>query len=217
MKMTVQLAIKEKIVSKKDLQKVIVDTTVMPKNITHPTDGVLLNKMRKKIVKLAKETKIKLRQNYNKLAKQKLLKSGRYAHAKQYKRMKKAIGSLKIYLGRIIRDVQRKIINHPDMVIKFAPLLAMAIRLRKQKKKDKNKIYSIHEPGVYCIAKGKARKPYEFGAKVSIVTSQKKGIVLTSEALEKNEFDGHTLKKSLVIAEKMSSVPIKQVFVDKGL
>jgi IS5 family transposase len=216
LKMTVELAIKEKIVSKKDFQKVVVDTTVMPKNITHPTDGALLDKMRKKIVKLAKDTKINLRQNYNKLAKKKLLMSGRYAHAKQYKRMKKATGSLRTYLGRIIRDVQRKTINNPDIATKFSALLDMAIRLKEQKKKDKNKIYSIHEPGVYCIAKGKARNPYEFGAKVSIVTTQKKGIVLTSEALEKNEYDGHTLKKSLEIAEKMSSIPIRKVLVDKG-
>jgi len=216
LKMTVELAVKEKIVSKKELQKVVVDTTVMPKNITYPTDGALLNKARKKIVNLAKKERVPLRQNYNQLAKKELFKSSRYAHAKQYKRMRRSIKSLKTYLGRIVRDIERKTTNDLDSEEKFRHLLKIAKRLISQKKKCKNKLYSIHEPKVYCISKGKTRTPYEFGSKVSIVTTQKKGIVLTADALEKNEYDGHTLAKSLEKAENASKTEIKQVFVDKG-
>jgi len=213
---TVKQAIDCKVITKKDLKRVIADTTVMPKNIAHPADGMLLNNVRKKIVKLAQQENVKLRQNYNQLAKKILLKSGRYAHAKQFKRMRRCIKSLKTFLGRIVRDVDRKVQGKADVETKFKNLREIAGNLILQKKKTKNKIYSIHEPHVYCIAKGKARTPYEFGTKVPFVVTQKKGIVLVADALEKNEYDGHTLSKSLEKAENTSKVTIKQVLVDKG-
>lgn len=213
---TIRLAIERKIVTKKELKKVVVDTTVMPKNIQHPTDAQLLDRARKKIVKLADKEGVKLRQNYNRLAKQTLTKTGRYAHAKQFKRVKKSTKTLKNYTGRVLRDVERKINSNKDLVTKFNSLLNVTKQILSQKKNSKNKIYSLHEPDVYCIAKGKAKSPYEFGCKVSIVCTSKKGLILSSKALEKNIYDGHSLEESLHLSKKVTQIPIKKVFVDKG-
>jgi len=216
LQISVQVAINTKTVSKKEMKKVIADTTVMPKNIAHPTDSTLLNKARKKMVAVAKKEQVPLRQNYNRLAKKKLIKVGRYAHAKQFKRMRKSAKSLKTYTGRVARDIERKIFNKPKLVKKFMPILLTTKKLLTQTKTSKNKIYSIHEPHVYCLAKGKARKPYEFGTKVSFVCTQKKGIVLAAQALEKNVHDAASLRSSIELSEKITATPIKRIFVDKG-
>ena len=84
------------------------------------------------------------------------------------KRARKATKKLKTFLGRVIRDIQRK---YPNPDEEMAELLDVAIRIRSQKKKDKNKVYSVHEPHVECISKGKAHKRYEFGCKVSVATT----------------------------------------------
>ena len=214
--MTVKQAVKHKVIKKKDLQKVVADTTAMPKNIQHPSDARLLDKVRRDIVVLAKKQKIPLRQNYNRLGKKTLLKSGRHGHAKQFKRMQRCIKTLRTYLGRVIRDVERKISTSEELKELFAPLLDSSKKILTQRKDTKNKVYSIHEPHVYCIAKGKARKPYEFGSKVSFITTQNKGLILTANCLEKNDYDGHTLKPSLYNAEKLNEITIREILVDQG-
>ena len=98
----------------------------------------------------------------------------------------------------------------------FADLLGMANRLLVQEKDSSNKLYSLHAPETYCIAKGKAAKPYEFGCKVSLVLTHKQGLALSSMALPENEFDGHTLDKSLRKAEELAGTKILEGFVDKG-
>lgn len=168
------------------------------------------------MVSLAKKENVPLRQNYNRLAKKKLIKVGRYAHAKQFKRMRKSAKSLKNYTGRVCRDIERKIADDRKLGEKFTPILSITQKLLEQTKKSKNKIYSIHEPQVYCVSKGKARKPYEFGSKVSFVCTQKKGIVLAAQALETNLYDGASLRSSIDLSQEITTVPIKQVFVDKG-
>jgi len=69
-----------------DLNRVIVDTTVQPKNITFPTDAKLANRAREKVVRLAEQTGLKLRQSYKRVGKFMLIKHQRYAHARQFKR-----------------------------------------------------------------------------------------------------------------------------------
>jgi IS5 family transposase len=92
-----------------DLARVIVDTTVQPKNITFPTDAKLLNRAREKLVKLAKKCGVELRQSYTRVGKFALIQHQRSAHAKQFKRAKRALRKLKTYLGRVIRDIARKV------------------------------------------------------------------------------------------------------------
>lgn len=107
--LTIKASVKSEVVVVKDLEKVIVDSTVMPKNIEFPTDSKLHNKARKNLVKLSEKHKINLRQNYNLIAKRLSFQISRYLHAKQMKRAKKAMKKLKIILGRVMRDVERKI------------------------------------------------------------------------------------------------------------
>ena len=154
-----------------DLSRIIVDTTVQPKNVTFPTDAKLLNRAREKLVKLAKRLGVELRQSYMRVGKFALVKYQRYAHAKQFKRANRALRTLKTYLGRIIRDISRKIEGDAGLDAKFAWLLSLARRVREQQRGQRGpKLYSLHAPEVECIGKGKPHKPYEFGVKVSVAT-----------------------------------------------
>lgn len=103
---------------------------------------------------------MQLRQSYARVGKQALLQQSRYAHAKQFKRAKREERKLRTMLGRVIRDVQHKAAS-PSLELK--ELLALSTRLHQQKRSDKKKLYSLHEPAVNCISKGKAHKRYEFG------------------------------------------------------
>src|ERR1700730_12008360 len=117
-----------------DLARVIVDTTVQPKNITFPTDAKLLNRAREKLVKLAKRLGVGLRQSYTRVGNFSLIQHQRYAHAKQFKRANRALRTLKTYLGRVIRDIARKIDGDPRLETKFALLLSLARRVRAQER-----------------------------------------------------------------------------------
>jgi len=198
----------------KDCSKVIVDTTVQEKNITFPTDAKLLNKMREKLVDLAQDRGIELRQSYSRVAKILLLRQSRYAHAKQFKRARRATKKLRTILGRVIRDIERKYEVSRDPKIQEVVLLAN--RLFHQKREDKGKIYSLHEPHVDCISKGKSHKMYEFGCKVGLILSAQKNWILGSHALHGNPFDGKTLKSSIALAERNTGVTVTDAFVDKG-
>ena len=214
--LTVSVAVESKAVKVNDLKKVIVDTTVMPKNIEFPTDSKLLGKARERLVKLAAKNGIILRQNYNLVAKTLLRKISGYLHAKQMKRARKVIKHLKTIVGRVVRDVERKIGSSKNLVEIFTPILDQTKRVLAQQRKDKNKLYSLHEPDVACISKGKAHKRYEFGCKVSITTTHKQGLVISSQALPKNPYDGHTLKPALESSERITGVEIESTFVDRG-
>jgi IS5 family transposase len=214
--LTIVVAVKSEAVKVKDLKKVIVDTTVMPKNIEFPTDSQLYNKARERLVKLAAKNGIELRQNYNLTAKTLLRKISGYLHAKQMKRARKAIKHFKTIVGRVVRDVERKIDSSVNLAEIFSKIIDQTKRLLAQEKNSKNKIYSLHEPDVHCISKGKAHKRYEFGCKVSVATTHKQGLVISSEALPGNPYDGHTLKPALESAEKITGVKIDSATVDRG-
>ena len=199
------------------VEKVIVDTTVMPKAIAHPTDSRLLEKSRQQLVKLASEQGLKLRQNYNRQAPQLAVQVGRYAHAKQFKRMKKTLRTLKTRVGRVHREVSRQL-DHlaPSLREKTQELLSRTGRILTQQAKDKDKLYALHAPEVECISKGKARTPYEFGVKVSIATTLKEGLVVGVRSMPGNPYDGHTLAEALEQVKILAERAPKTVVVDKG-
>jgi IS5 family transposase len=200
-------------VKSSSLKRVSVDTTVQPKAITHPTDSKLLNRSREHLVKLAKEQKITLRQSYQRKGPQAALKAGRYAHAKQFKRMRKSIKTLKTYLGRVVRDIERK----SDIVSpELKDSLTHAKRLLNQQPSDSHKLYSLHEPHVACISKGKAHKKYEFGNKVSVCTTNKEGFIIGTQGLEGNPYDGHTLKGALDQVTELTGTRPERCYVDRG-
>jgi len=201
-----------------DLKRVTVDTTVMEKNIAHPTDAQLYEKARRKLVGLAREAGIGLRQNYNRLAPRLAGQVGRYAHARQFKRMRKALRRLKGYTGRVLRDIERQLGKVPEGALRarLVEMIALVNRLLAQKPKDKKKLYSLHEPAVDCISKGKAHKRYEFGTKVSVATTNRGGFVVGMRALSGNPYDGHTLAEALEQVEILTDQKPEFAFVDRG-
>ena len=215
--LTIDAAHTAGLIKKSSLDKVIVDTTVMPKAIAHPTDSRLLEKGRQHLVKLAEEQGIKLRQNYNRQGPRLAAQIGRYAHARQYKRMHKTIRSLKTRVGRVHREVTRKFEQLPQATQpKARDLLQRVNRILTQKTKDKNKLYALHAPEVECIAKGKARTPYEFGVKVTLATTLKEGLVVGCKSMPGNPYDGHTLNETIEQVNFLANHKPKIAIVDKG-
>ena len=205
----------------RDLERVAVDTTVQPKAIAHPTDARLLHRALEKLVRLSKAEGVVLRQSYLRVGKRAAIMVGRYTHAHQFKRMRRELKFLRTRLGRVIRDIRRKIADRPDLQARFNPLLDLAVKVSVQDHRQRGpKVYSLHAPEVECIGKGKARAPYEFGCKVSIatpVTSPKGGqFVLHAKALHGNPFDGHTLRSAVADVEANTGIEIKRIHVDKG-
>ena len=173
----------------------------------------LLNRSRERLVRLAKKQGIVLRQSYQRKGPQALLKAGRYAHARQMKRMAKEVKRLKTYLGRVIRDIERKAETMPKSL---KTELAQAHRLLVQQRKDTNKLYSLHEPYVACISKGKAHKKYELGNKVSLCVTNKEGFILGVQGLEGHPYDGHTLKGALDQVADLTGTRPERCYVDRG-
>ena len=208
-------------IATKDLERVVVDTTVQPKAIAHPTDARLMHRALEKLVALAKDAGVTLRQSYARVAKRAAIMVGRYSHAHQFKRARRQLKFLRTRLGRVIRDIRRKIEGDPALEDCFGPLLDLALRVRHQEQRQRGpKVYSLHAPEVECIGKGKARAPYEFGCKVSIVTpvTAPKGgqFVLHSKALHGNPYDGHTLGPVIADLEKLTGVAVRRIHGDKG-
>ena len=206
---------------KSDLARVTVDTTVQPKNITFPTDAKLLLMAIQQLGKLAKEHDVPLRQSYGRVAKTAALIAGRYAHAKQYKRMHKQLKFLRTRLGRMIRDIRRKTEGNEELQTLFAVPLIKARQIREQKQGQRGwKLYSWHAPETECIAKGKAAKPYEFGVKVSLTTTNRrcKGgqFILHAKSLPGLPYDGHTLAEVLEETQALTGREIERAYVDKG-
>jgi len=210
---TIALAKREGQVSQRDLERVNVDTTVQEKNITYPTDSKLMYRSIQKLVKAAQSRSIKLRQSYLRVGKIAAVKVSRYAHARQFKRMQRSLRKLRTYVGRLIRDIRRKA-SHPDEAL--ATLLARADRVRQQQPQDTHKLYSLHEPEVQCISKGKAHKRYEFGQKVAVASTNRGNWMVAARMLPDNPYDGHTLAETLSVVERITGVGLTDVYVDKG-
>jgi len=210
---TVALAKRKRLLKKRDMTKVNVDTTVQEKNITFPTDSKLYHRMRIKLVKLAKRYGILLRQSYERLGKKAFHRQGRYRHAQQMKRAKREVKKLKNYLGRVIRDLRKQ---EPEGGFPFGELLKLAEKIYHQQRYDKKKVYSIHAPEVECICKGKDHKKYEFGCKASVVSTSKKNWIVGVKAHHENPYDGHTLKESLDQSKRLTGWRAGNVHVDRG-
>lgn len=210
---TLALAVRERHVTEQELAQVNVDTTVQEKNITYPTDSKLLHKAIVKLGEAAKKRGVKLRQTYVRVAKKASIQAGRYAHAKQFKRMRRELKRLRTYLGRVIRDLRRKL---PEPDEKLETLLSLCERLHAQQPTDKDKLYSLHEPEVKCISKGKARQRYEFGQKVTVTTSNSSNWIVGTQLCEGNPYDGHTLASAISRVEQTTGVRVTDAYVDKG-
>lgn len=195
------------------LDEVRFDTTVQEKNITFPTDSKLYRKIIARNRKIAQKEGIELRQSYIRIEKQLALKQRFYRHAKRKNEARAATRKLKTIAGRLTREVERGLEslgnnNHREEFKIMNAVLA-------QKKNDKNKIYSLHEPHVKCIAKGKEAKAYEFGNKSSIALNQQ-GIIVGAIAFAENLYDGDSIEPQLKQIQELTGKLPKMVVADRG-
>jgi IS5 family transposase len=223
LKATIDTAVTTKAIRPSEFERVIVDTTVQEKAIAHPVDSRLLEIARAKVVQAAQHAGIALKQTFAKEGKELRRKAGGYAHAKQFKRLRRTVKRQRTILGRVMREIQRKLgsapCESPNTLSRLTSLLERAERIRTQQPKDKNKLYALHAPEVECIGKGKARKPYEFGVKASIAVTHKSGLMVGARTFPGNPYDGHSLREQLeqvsILLEDTGKAP-KEVVVDLG-
>jgi transposase, IS5 family len=210
---TIAAGIKTGAIGAADLKRVNVDTTVQTKAIRFPTDARLYHRCRERLVKVARREGLAIKQSYRHVGKKLLLGSSRYAHARQMKRARACTRKLKTQLGRVTREIERQV-TKPSK--KLAKLLATAHRIYTQQRHDKNKIYSVHEPEVECISKGKADKPYEFGNKVSVAVSSRGGWFVGAKSFTGNPYDGHTLDAQMKQVKRIVGDRVSEAHVDMG-
>lgn len=218
---TVAAAQNLKFISKKQIETVIVDSTVQPKAVAHPTDSRLLEVARRKLVEIAKKAGLELKQTFAKEGKQLTRKASGYAHAKQFRRMRKPINRQRTIVGRLAREIERQITPLGEALKNvLAEALNKARRIMEQTKNRKlkgaAKLYSWHAPETECLAKGKARTPYEFGVKVGIASTLKGNLIIGARSFPNNPYDGHTLNEQLEQASILSNSTINNVYVDLG-
>ena len=217
LKVTIEAARRGGFVKKTSFERVIVDSTVMLKAIAHPTDSRLLERSRQHLVKAAGEQGLSVRQSYARIAPRLAAQVGRYAHARQFKRMRAALRTLRSRVGRVHREVARQVeqVCEPAKT-RLCELLARTGRILAQRPKDKHKLYALHAPEVECISKGKAATPYEFGAKVSLATTLREGLVVGMRSMPGNPYDGHTLHETIEQVAILTEHKPTMAVVDKG-
>jgi len=216
LQLTIEGGLATKTIQAAHLRQVSVDTTVQPKAVAFPTDARLYLKGLRTLVREAKRVGLVLRQSDTRLAAQAFLQHGRYAKAKQMKRARRMQKKLKVYLGRVYRDVKRKLTTLPELQAHFQDLLPRLDQLLSQQRQDKQKLYSVHAPEVECLAKGQAHKPYEFGVKVSVATTQTRNFIVGMPALAGTPYDGHTLVGQLEQVQRLTGQVPRRCVVDQG-
>ena len=210
----IELILKESIrINGKDgqEQQATTDTTVQEKNITYPTDNKLHRKIIKKCIAIADKDDIELRQSYTRTLKRLLMDQRFRNHPRNKGKARKADKKVKTIAGRLVRELERKL--QPNL---HQMDLALFKRVLAQKKSDSNKIYSLHEPHTQCISKGKEHKKYEFGSKVSIITTKNTGVIIGAINIEKNTHDSKTLQPALEQQQRLTGIRLKNNFVDRG-
>jgi IS5 family transposase len=222
---TIEVAVQLKLVRAQDLERVVADTTVQLKAIAHPTDSRLLEVARAKLVDAAKDAGIALKQAFAKEGRALARQAGRYAHARQFRRMRRVIRRQGTIVGRLMREIERKASRLGEAVRQalMAPS-AKAQRIVAQSRERKAvdgspKLYAWHAPEGECINKGRARQPDEFGVKVSIATTLQGNLIAGAKAFHGNPYDGHTLAEQLAQTGRMmckTGVKPHTVFVDLG-
>jgi IS5 family transposase len=191
---------------------VSIDTTVQEKNITFPTDNKLHRKIIKKCKTISEKEFLPVRQSYSRTLKKLSIDQRFRNHPKNYRRARKADRKVKTIAGRLVRELERNLEPNSE----YHTELELFKKVLNQKKDDKHKVYSLHEPEVECISKGKEAKKYEFGNKVSIITTQSTGVIVGAMSF-RNPYDGHTLQPAIDQAEiLLGKASIKTATVDRG-
>lgn len=189
-----------------------IDTTVQEKNITFPTDSKLHRKIIEKCRKIAEKENLPVRQSYRRTLKKLSLDQRFRNHPRNKWKARKADRKEKTIAGRLVRELERNLLPNS----RYQSKIDLFKRILNQKKRDNNKIYSVHEPDVQCISKGKEHKKYEFGNKVSIIYTQTTGVIIGALGF-RNPYDGHTIEPALEQAERLlDKRTIKTLIGDRG-
>ena len=205
----------------KDLERVVADTTVQPKAIAHPTDARLMYRAIEKLVALAKREGVPLRQSYLRVGKRAAIMVGRYTHAHQFKRARRMLRFLRTRLGRLIRDIGRKIDSDQAREALFIPLLSLASQVRRQDRHQRG-AQDLCSP---CPGGGMHRQgqgPYTLRVRLQGQRgdpddlTQGGQFILHAKALHGNPYDGHTLGPIIADLERLTGVETRRIHVDKG-
>jgi len=189
-----------------------IDTTVQEKNITFPTDSKLNRKIIDKCRKIAVKENLPIRQSYTRTLKKLSLDQRFRNHPHNKWKARKADRKEKTIAGRLVRELERNLLSNSG----YQSQINLFKRILSQKKSDNNKIYSVHEPDVQCISKGKEHKKYEFGNKVSIIYTQTTGVIIGAMGF-RNPYDGHTVEPALEQTERLlGKRTIKTLIGDRG-
>jgi len=219
---TIAAATQMNAITPAEFERVIVDSTVQEKAIAYPTDSRLLEVARIKLVRLAQRAGLALKQTYEREGKRLRRRAGGYAHARQFKRLRRVLKRQRTVLGRVLRDIERKMSELPHgQQTSLQVWLEQAWRICRQHPKDKNKLYALYAPEVECIGKGKARQPYEFGIKVSLAITGRHGLIVGARAFPGNPYDGHVLAEqleqtSILLQDVKGQARVKTVLTDLG-
>ena len=213
LKETIATGLRMKAIKPTQLQRVNVDTTVQTKAVRFPTDARLYQRATERLVKTARAGGLKIKQSYERVGPQLLMRQSRYAHARQMNRARACTRKLRTHLGRVIREILRQ---QPAPTGLLQQLLVTAERIHTQQRTDPSKVYSVHEPEICCIAKGKAGKKYEFGNKASVATTSRGGWLLGALSQPDNPYDGHTLGAQLTQVRRLVGEKVQEAHVDMG-
>src|SRR3712207_2643010 len=192
------------------------------KAATHPTDSKLLHRGIEILARLARRHGMRLRQSYLRVTKRARREAAKLIHSGRRRQAERQVRRLRTWLGRLFRDIGRKIAGNAAAGAAFDGPLALIARLLRQRREDRgrDKLYSLHAPEVECIGKGKAHARFEFGVKVSLATTNAAApggqFVLGARALPGNPYDGHTLAAQIAQAERLTGVGIERAYVDRG-
>jgi IS5 family transposase len=217
LEITIETGFKSGYLKSSDVKRVSVDTTVQEKNISYPTDIKLYYVMMKYLVRFAKKNGIELKQTYLRVTKRGIRTHSGLVHSKKYSKANKLTSKVKTNMGRLYRDLERKLPEVLRGSEEFKQLTFYFKNLESRNKHSKDKLYSLYHPEVECIGKGKTHKKYEFGNKVGIVNSLTRNFVLGVTSFKKNVHDSKTLAKSLDDASNViGDNEIKEALVDLG-
>jgi IS5 family transposase len=217
---TLSVALRTQAVTPQACERVTLDTTVQTKAVAHPTDSHLLMRAIERLNALAKKHGLVLRQSFLRVGRQARRDVSRLIHGRGHKQAMRWVRKLRTWLGRLDRDIARKIAGNDVLEAAFAETRERVARILAQRSGDTGKLYAFHAPEVECIAKGKARTKYEFGVKTSIAVTNARTaggqFIVGMQALPGNPYDGHTLSGQIEQVERLTGVTVERAYVDRG-
>ncbi|MGM9753141.1 MAG: IS5 family transposase [Candidatus Cryptobacteroides sp.] len=209
----ISLMVNAKEITAKEMKMVMIDSTVQEKNITFPTDAKLYRKIIAKVLNMSRKEDIELRRTYTREMKALKLKVRFMNHPTRMKEGRKAVKRMRTIARAMVNDISRKMDEHQLSFYKKD--LELYVRVINQGRNDKDKVYSLHEPEVQCISKGKEHKKYEFGNK-SAIAKTGSGLIVSALSFKGNPYDGHTLSAHWEQIRRLTGHTPKEILTDRG-